>query len=69
MIGFSLTNATVEQLVAKSVPVEDPETYFYETKVIHPEEDGKKERIYICLTIIFCGAGLVCVARHVCENN
>jgi len=55
MIGFSLTNATVEQLVAKSVPVEDPETYFYETKVIHPEEDGKKERIYISQPLPFAG--------------
>ena len=53
MIGFSLTTAPVEQLVAKSVPAEDPETYFYETKVIHLEEDGKKERIYICLPLSF----------------
>jgi len=58
MIGFSLTNATVEQLVAKSVPAEDPETYFYETKVIYREEDCKKERIYISQPLSFADQNL-----------
>jgi hypothetical protein len=42
VIGLGATNITIDQLLAKSVPVEDPETYFDERKV-----DSRKERIYI----------------------
>lgn len=48
ILGFDPTNTTVEQLVAKSAPVEDPESYFDERKV-----DSKTERIYISEPLSF----------------
>jgi serine/threonine protein kinase len=52
IIGFDRTRVTVDQLIANTVKVEDPETYFDERKV-----DSRTERIYISEPLSFADGG------------